>query len=160
MDHRINLSLVIVLAVLLTIAGCSSPQQQVSTPTLTTFPTTEATIPPTPKPIITASNIPGPVDTLPPQWPLSVTVEKSGLYSRTIITHFDGGKGLMYTTRMDVRVTYPDGTVLTDGIAKPSMGDTVEILGSDGSDRVEVMVTMANGGIYKIIDQQMAFKGR
>jgi hypothetical protein len=87
-------------------------------------------------------------------------VEKSGLYSTTIITHFDGGKGLMYASRMDVRVTHPDGTVLTDGIAKPGMGDTVEIPGTSGTDRVEVMLTMANGVIYKVTDRQMPYKGR
>ena len=80
------------------------------------------------------------------------------MYSTTIITHFDGGKGLMFASRMDVRVTHPDGTVLTDGIAKPRMGDTVEIPGTSGTDRVEVMLTMANGGVYKVVDQQMAYK--
>jgi hypothetical protein len=160
MDYRIVFTSFLILAVLLAFTGCSSPPQPVVTPTPTPVPTTKLTIPPTPVPTTKASTEPGPTNTLPPQWPLSVTVEKSGLYSRTIITHFDGGKGLMYATRMDVRVTYPDGTVLTDGIPKPRMGDTVEILGSSGTDRVEVMMTMANGVIYKIIDQQMAFKGR
>jgi hypothetical protein len=66
----------------------------------------------------------------------------------------------MYASRMEVRVTLPDGTVKTDGISKPKMGDTVEILGSEGTDRVEVIMLMANGGIYKILDQQMPFKAR
>lgn len=154
-------SLLLALAMLLATAGCSSPPPQpVVTPTPTPAATPEPTTPPTPVPTSKASTIPGPTDTLPPQWPVSVTVEKSGMYSRTIITHFDGGKGLMYTSRMDVRVTYPDGTVLTDGIIKPKMGDTVEILGSNGTDRVEVMLTMASGQTYKVIDRQMAYKGR
>jgi hypothetical protein len=154
------LSLALVLAVFLAAAGCLTPDQPVITPAPTPVPTTKLTTPPTPVPTTQASVIPGPTDTLPPQWPLSITVEKSGLYSRTIITHFDGGKGLMYISRMDVRVTYPDGTVLTDGITKPRMGDTVEILGSDGTDRVEVTALMASGESYKVIDQQMAYKSR
>ena len=113
---------------------------------------------PTPVPTTKASTLPGPTETLPPQWPLSFTVEKAGMYSTTIITHFDGGKGLMYVTRMDVRVTHPDGTVLTDGIVKPRMGDTVEIAGTSGTDRVEVIVAMASGEVFKVIDKQVAYK--
>jgi hypothetical protein len=160
MDYRILISHIVVLATLLVVAGCSSPPQPVVTPTPTPVTTPEPTTLPTPVPTTKASTEPGPTDTLPPQWPLSVTVEKSGMYSTTIITHFDGGKGLMYASRMDVRVTHPDGTVLSDGIAKPRMGDTVEIHGTSGTDRVEVMLTMANGGIYKVTDQQMPYKGR
>lgn len=158
MDSRIVLSLALVLAVLLAVGGCSSPEQPVVTPKPTPVPTPELTTPLTPVPTTQASIIPGPIDTLPPQWPLSITVEKSGMYSRTIITKFDGGKGLVYTSRMDVRVTHPDGTVLTDGIAKPKMGDTVEIAGTSGTDRVEVMVLMASGETYKVIDRQMPYK--
>jgi hypothetical protein len=158
MNYRTLFSLALVLAVLLMVAGCSSPPQPVVTPTPTPTATPVPTPPPTPVPTTKASTVPGPTDTLPPQWPLSITVEKSGLYSTTIITHFDGGKGLMFVSRMDVRVTHPDGTVLTDGIAKPKMGDTVEIPGTSGTDRVEVMLTMANGQIYKVVDQQELYK--
>jgi hypothetical protein len=160
MDTRIIVIPVLILAVLLTAAGCSSSDQPVAPPTPTPVPTTEPTTLPTLEPTTKASTEPGPTDTLPPEWPLSVTVEKSGMYSRTIITHFDGGKGLMFATRMGVRVTSPDGTVQTKGITKPRMGDTVEILGSNGTDRVEVSLLMASGNTYKIIDQQMAYKGR
>jgi hypothetical protein len=160
MDSRIVLSLALVLAVLLTVAGCSSPEQPVVTPAPTPVPTPEPTTPPTPVPTTQASIIPGPTDTLPPQWPVSITVEKSGMYSTTIITHFDGGKGLMFVSRMNVRVTHPDGTVLTNGMDKPKMGDTIEIPGTSGTDRVEVTLNMASGEAYKVIDQQMAYKSR
>jgi hypothetical protein len=82
------------------------------------------------------------------------------MYSTTIITHFDGGKGLMYTSRLDVRVTHPDGTVVTGGIQKPKMGDTVELAGTNETDRVEVMVTMVSGDVYKVIDQLVPYKSR
>jgi hypothetical protein len=158
MKFRLIFSLALVLAMLLVVAGCSSPPPQpVVTPTPS--PTTpEPTTPPTPVPTTKASTSPGPTDTLPQTWPLSFTVEKAGMYSTTIITHFDGGKGLMYILRMEVRVTHPDGTVLTSGIDKPRMGDTVEIAGTSGTDRVEVMVTMASGVTYKVIDQQVPYK--
>jgi hypothetical protein len=158
MDPRIVLSLAMVLAMLLAGAGCLSPEQPVVTPAPTPVPTPEPTTLRTPVPTTQASIIPMPTDTLPPQWPLSITVEKGGMYSTTIITKFDGGKGLIYTSRMDVRVTHPDGTVLTDGITKPKMGDTVEIAGTSGTDRVEVLVRMASGETYTVIDKQMPYK--
>ena len=160
MHYRILIPLALVLAILLVSAGCSSPEEPVVTPMPTTVVTTKPTPLPTPVPTTKASTIPGPVDTLPAQWPVSVTVEKSGMYSTTVISHFDGGKGLMYVSRMEVRVTHPDGTVLTDGITKPKMGDTVEIPGTNGTDRVEVTLWMANGVNYKVFDQQMAYKSR
>jgi hypothetical protein len=160
MNYRTLFSLGFVLAVLLSVAGCLSPPQPVVTPTAVPIPTTEPTTPPTPLPTTRASTLPDPTDTLPPQWPLSITVEKSGMYSTTIITRFDGGKGLIYVSRMDARVTHPDGTVLTEGIMKPRMGAIVEIPGTSGTDRVEVMVTMANGEIYKVVDLQMPYKPR
>jgi hypothetical protein len=158
MNYRIVLISAFVLAVLLVAAGCFESEPPVITPTPTTVPTTMPATSPTPVPTTKASTLPGPTETLPPQWPLSFTVEKAGMYSTTIITHFDGGKGLMYVTRMDVRVTHPDGTVLTDGIVKPRMGDTVEIAGTSGTDRVEVIVAMASGEVFKVIDRQVAYK--
>jgi hypothetical protein len=158
MNIRIILYLALVLAVLLAVPGCMSQEKPVVTPTPTPEPTPVPTTPPTPVPTTQASIIPGPTDTLPPQWPVSVTVEKAGMYSTMIITHFDGGKGLAFVSRMDVRVTYPDGTVKTDGLTKPRMGDTVEIPGTSGTDRVEVILRMASGDSYKVIDKQMAYK--
>jgi len=160
MNFRTLFNLALVPAVLLVVAGCSSPPQPVVTPTPTPVPTTEPTTSPTPVPTTKASTIPGPTDTLPPQWPVSVTVEKSGMYSTTIITHFDGGKGSIFVSRMDVRVTHPDGTVSMDFLPKSKIGAgaTIEIPGTNGTDRVEVMLTMANGEVYKVVDQQMAYK--
>jgi len=159
MKFRILISLILALAVLMAIAGCSSPPPPpVVTPTPSPTPTPEPTTPPTPVPTTKASIIPGPTDALPQPWPLSFSVEKAGMYSTTVITHFDGGKGLMYVLRMDVRVTHPDGTVVTGGIDKPKMGDTVELPGTNGTDRVEVMVTMASGLTYKVVDQQVPYK--
>ncbi|MFA5268267.1 MAG: hypothetical protein WC379_09860 [Methanoregula sp.] len=159
MDYRIIIIPALVLVVLLAVAGCTSPEQPV-TPMPTPVPTPEPTTPAIPVPTTQASTEPGPVDTLPSEWDLSITVEKGGMYSRTILAKFDGGKGLNYASRMDVRVTYPDGTVKMDGIAKPKMGDSVEILGSDGTDRVEVFMLMASGTSYKIIDQQMPYRNK
>jgi len=160
MDMRIIIIPALTLALLLIMAGCSSPSEPVVTPKPTLVPAPALTKPPTAVPTTPASTEPGPVDTLPSEWDLSVTVEKGGMYTRTIIARFDGGKGLMYASRMDVRVTYLDGTVKTDSIIKPRMGDTIEILGSTGTDRVEVTMLMASGGTYKIIDRQMPYRAK
>lgn len=160
MDFRTIIAPFLALAILLAAAGCSSSEKPVVTPNPATIPAPEPTLLPTPVPTTPASTEPGPVDTLPPGWDLSVTVEKGGMYTRTIIVRFDGGKGLMYASRMDVRVTFPDGTVKTDSITKPKMGDTIEILGSTGTDRVEVLMLMASGDTYRIIDQQMPYRNK
>jgi hypothetical protein len=160
MDYRVLFVFLLALGTLLAAAGCVSSEKPVVTPNPTTIRTPEAPPSPSPVPTTTASTEPGPVDTLPPGWDLSVTVEKGGMYTRTVIVRFDGGKGLTYASRMDVRVTFPDGTVKTDGITKPKMGDTVEILGSTGTDRVEVLMLMASGDTYKIIDQQMPYRNK
>jgi hypothetical protein len=159
MHYRSFISLALVVAAVLAVAGCSSPPAKpVDTPTPTPVPTTVITTPPTPIPTAKASVIPGPTDVLPSQWPLSFSVEKAGMYSTTIITHFNGGKGSLFLSRLDVRVTHPDGTVVTNGIEKPQTGDTIELPGTNGMDRVEVMATMASGDVYKVIDEQVQYK--
>lgn len=161
MDLRAVTLLLLSAGVLLAGAGCVSPGEPAVTPTV---PPTIAspTAPPvsTPVPTTKVSLEPGPTETLPQEWPVSVTVEKSGLYSRTIIARFDGGKGLTFVSRMDVRVTFSDGTLKTGSIIKPKMGDAVEIMGTDGTDRVEVLLLMENGVTYRIIDRLVPYKGR
>jgi len=107
-----------------------------------------------------SSLVPSPTDVLPESQSVSVSVEKAGTYSTTIMTSFNGGKGLMAVARMDVRVTKPDGTVVTDGIDKPVMGSIVEIEGTKGSDRTEVILTMKSGSVVKIYDQLVPYKTR
>jgi hypothetical protein len=45
-------------------------------------------------------------------------------------------------------------------VLKPLKGETVELEGTQGTDRVEVIVTMNTGSAYKVIDQQMPYKTR
>jgi hypothetical protein len=105
------------------------------------------------------STQPGPTQTIPVAEAVSVSVEKAGTYSTTIIAHFDGGKGINFVSKIDVRVTRPDGSVVS-GLLKPMMGETIELEGTQGTDRVEVTTYMKSGNIYKIIDQQMPYKTR
>jgi hypothetical protein len=156
-------SLILIIALIFS-AGCTllSPPPAptpVPTPVPTPEPTTIiTTAPPTATP--TASTRPGPTVTMPPQWPLSISVEKAGTYSMTIMTRFDGGKGLASVLKLTSTVTRPDGTVITRSIDKPRMGDEIDIEGTSGTDRLEVTVMMNSGESYKVIDQEMRYKTR
>jgi hypothetical protein len=157
-------SLVLIIALLFS-AGCTLPfQQPAPTPEPTPVPTTEvpttAVTTATPTPTPTASTMPGPTQTLPPQWPISIGVEKAGTYSMTIMTSFYGGKGAGSAIRLTSTVTRPDGTVSTKSIEKPKVGDVIEIEGTKGNDRLEVEILMNSGDSYKVIDQLVPYKTR
>jgi hypothetical protein len=161
MKLRLVVPIVSVLVALLVVTGCTGGGGQ-TTPAQTAAPTQIQTLaisttglPTTPG----SSTQPGPTQTLPPATPVSFSVEKAGTYSTTIITTFDGGKGMSGVSKVDVRVTRPDGTVVT-GVLKPLKGETVELEGTQGTDRVEVIVTMNTGNVYTVIDQQMPYKTR
>jgi len=165
MNKKLILGSFLLVIALLVSAGCTTfTPQPAPTPTPTPVITTEipTTVPTTVAPVATptASTKPEPTQTLPSQWALSISVEKAGTYSMTIITHFDGGKGLPSVLKMESRVTKPDGSVVSKTIERPKMGDVIEIEGTNSTDRVEVYVTMNSGTVYKIIDQQMPYKTR
>ncbi|MFA4878066.1 MAG: hypothetical protein WC586_11700 [Methanoregula sp.] len=158
----------VLIAAVLFSAGCTFPSAPAPAPTpvptpviveTTEVPTTVATTIAQPTKT-TSSLVPSPTDAVPESQAVSVSVEKAGTYSTTIMTAFNGGKGLMSVSRMDVRVTKPDGSVVTGGVDKPGMGAIVEIEGTKGNDRVEVILTMKSGSVYKVIDQLVPYKTR
>jgi hypothetical protein len=163
MKFSAGIPAVLVLAALLFAAGCSSTGGGQATPAPTAPPTpvqTQAVLTtPLPTTGTGGSTQPGPTQTIPASEAVSISIEKAGTYSTTIIAHFDGGKGINFVSRIDVRVTRPDGSVVT-GILKPMMGDTLEIEGTNGDDRIEVVVTMKSGNVYKVIDQIVPYKTR
>lgn len=157
----IFVSLALIVALLIS-SGCSGIGG--GQPTLT------QTMPPTPSPTkvpettivpttAAGSLVPGPTDTLPSTMPVDINVEKAGTYSTTIIAHFNGGKGMSFVSRVDVRVTRADGSVVT-GTLIPQKGQTLEFEGTKGSDRVEVIVTMKTGNVYKVVDELLPYKTR
>ena len=161
MKIMLTISVITVVMVIIFTAGCIGGGGQ-TTPT--------QTVPPTPIATMVVSTTaqttrgcesiqPGPTQTIPPQEEISVSVEKAGTYSTTIITHFNGGKGINFVSRLEVRVTRPDCSVVS-GQLKPMVGETLELEGTQGSDRVEVVVTMKSGNVYTIIDRQMPYKTR
>jgi hypothetical protein len=145
-------------------AGCTSPGTSTATPTAIPTPvateTPAVTATPTPEQT-TSSLVPGPTDTIASYRSVDVSVEKAGTYSTTIITKFDGGKGLMATKKVETTVYTPDGRVTSCTIGDKEgvrLGDTCEAQGSTGTDRVVVNVYMNDGRIYKLIDKLMPYK--
>jgi len=103
---------------------------------------------------------PGPVQTVPSFEAVSVTVDRNIVSTDpTITVTFDGGKGLGMTTRMDVTVIRSDGAVETGFRNKPQMGTSITQMGTTGSDRVIVTVTMTSGDQYTILDGYYPFPG-
>jgi len=161
MKIMLTISVITVVMVIIFTAGCTGGGGQ-TTPTQTVPPTPIATMVGTTTAQTTRgceSIQPGPTQTIPPQEEISVSVEKAGTYSTTIITHFNGGKGINFVSRIDVRVTRPDCSVVS-GQLKPMVGETLELEGTQGTDRVEVVATMKSGNVYTIIDQLMPYKTR
>jgi len=161
MKIMLTISVITVLIVIIFTAGCIGGGGQ-ATPAQTTLPTpVGTTVVSTIAQTTSAggSTQPGPTQTIPTGETVSVSVEKAGTYSTTIITHFDGGKGINFVSRIEVRVTRPDGSTETK-ILQPEVGKEVEIEGTQGTDRVEVTAYMKSGKVYKIIDQQMPYKTR
>jgi hypothetical protein len=153
---------VILLTALILAAGCAGIGGKPATPAPTTIatpvPTTEVAT--TAVPTTTAGSlVPGPTVTIPSNEAITVSVEKGGTYSTTVISTFNGGKGLNFVSRIDVRLTRPDGSVVT-GVLRPIMGETLELEGTNGTDRVEVTAVMKSGKEYKIIDQLVPYKTR
>jgi hypothetical protein len=161
MKIMLTISVITVLIVIIFTAGCIGGGRQ-ATPAQTTLPTPVGTtvVSTTAQTTRGCESIqPGPTQTIPPQQEISVSVEKAGTYSTTIITHFNGGKGINFVSKIDVKVTRPDCSVVS-GQLKPIMGETLELEGTQGTDRVEVVATMKSGDVYKIIDQLMPYKTR
>jgi hypothetical protein len=154
---------VCLLAALVCAAGCAGigggqPTPVPTTVAVTPVPTTE--VPTTPAPVQTTASLrPGPTETLPTSMPVDINVEKGGTYSTTIFFKFNGGKGQSFVSKVDVRVTRPDGTVVTGNLI-PQVGQEVVLEGTKGDDRAEVIVTMKTGSVYKVIDQLMPYKTR
>lgn len=140
-------------AATVTATPTAAEQTPDQTAAATDTPTAEAT---------TVSMTPGPTDTLASTRSVDVSIEKAGTYSTTIITSFDGGKGLMAAKKVVTTVYTPEGEVNTCTIGGDSVhiGDTCEAQGSKGTDRVVVQVYMNDGKAYTLIDQLVPYKSR
>jgi len=101
---------------------------------------------------------PSPTDTVPGDYGVTIDVGEKD-YLGTIPVIFQGGKGQIHVTKIDVTLTRSDGVVKTAviGIKK---GDQVELEGTKQTDRVEVWVNMNNGQRYKTNDVLSPYRTR
>ena len=136
-----------------------------TTPPATPTPTAVQTIVtevPTPVPT-TLSLTPGPTQTLPEVWGLEVQVYGNGeAINPKIIVSCQGGKGLNFIQQIDVKVTRPDGVVVTDVISKPLYKGkevSLPITSQMGNvNRVEVWATTPQNDKVKIFDDYVPFR--
>jgi len=126
---------------------------------------TIANIPPLPEPVISGkitptrtltpasgALVPRPTQTLPTGQKLYFQVQKSPITAKILVI-FTGSAGHGSIRSADITVTHPDGSVAT-GIILPLKGITEMILdGSKGTDRVEIIAQMTEGGSYRVYDE-------
>jgi hypothetical protein len=165
MNYRIFLIIAGILCALLLSAGCT--QAPVTPPATTVATTVPTTVPMTSTPAPTTAIVtpapttigPGPVETLPPQYDVTIDVDRNVVATDPkITTTFRGGKGINFVTSMEVTVNRSTGTSETQQIIKPKMNDQIVIQGTTGTDRVTIRVTTADGKTYLIYDQMMPFR--
>ncbi|MBP1929266.1 ABC-type transport system substrate-binding protein [Methanolinea mesophila] len=131
-------------------AGCTQAPPQTSTPTPTPTP-----LPPTPAVTLTTE----PTDVVPAGQSVLIEVSRGTLSFDPVITVvYRGGTGINLLSGLEVKVTRSDGTVGTAALSEPNIGDSVDVLGSTGKDRVEVWAVMKDGNTYKIYDQVLEFR--
>jgi hypothetical protein len=102
---------------------------------------------------------PGPTDQVPGTQALLIEVSRNTLsFDPLIKVTFRGGAGMNAVNTLDIKVTRSDGSVSTASLAKPRVGDFVDMKGTTGKDRVEVTARMITGDVYTIYDQALQFR--
>jgi len=100
---------------------------------------------------------PGPVTQPPNSLSVSVDVMKEPIY-RVITGTFRGGHGQFLVSRIEMRAVLGSGESVTRLIPN-DIGAIGEIQGSDGIDRVQVVVAFKNGEVYKILEKTFGSRG-
>jgi hypothetical protein len=153
----IFIGVVAVLAI--TGAGCTQPGT--GTPVQTTLTTTvPTTTPVTPVAEVTPySLVPEPTDVVPPEYSVTVTVEKNTISTDPyIMASFRGGQGLGFVEQMQAIVYTSDGREEQETKDNPQMNTQIVLPGTTGTDRVMVYILLDTGDRYKVIDQDMPFQ--
>jgi hypothetical protein len=99
----------------------------------------------------------GPVTQPPNSLSVTVDVNKEPIY-RVITGTFRGGHGQSLVSSIDMRAKLGSGELVTRQIAN-NIGAIGEIQGSDGTDRIQVIVSFKNGETYKIFEKTFGPRG-
>jgi hypothetical protein len=153
MIDRLSSLLILSLVALALGPGCTAPGSGgIPTPTMPAMTTAP--------PVVTIP--PGPVTTPPPNYAVAIQVTRNPNTAFPYITvTFRGGYGQVILQRLTVTVALSDGRVLQEVIPRSgqgqySVGDSVRITGTTGTDEVAVVATIL-GKDYKIYDENLAF---
>jgi hypothetical protein len=101
----------------------------------------------------------GPVQTVPADYSVDIQVNQKDSIYKTVDVVFTGGKGQIQVSNILLKFTRSDGPVETK-VLKPEKGATVTFQGTEGTDRVEVVVSYNNGTSYKVIDAPVPYRTR
>ena len=158
------LSLVLVVAFVLT-AGCTqNATPPVVTPAPTASPVATTAAPQTTAPVATAPPVgmgkPGPTETLPTNYQIDFMVQGNGNTANPYMgVAIRGGNGMNLDSRVDVNFTKPDGTSQQSYMLPPFyVGQNVTFPSSEYQNRVEIWVTAPTVGKVKTYDDIVAFK--
>jgi len=150
------------LVLLLAVAGCTQPTAQQATPVSTAESTPMPVSTVTAAPTILALGTPGPTETLPSDWGITVQVQSNGqAINPQVVFTFEGGMGQDLIPEIDVQLTRSDGTVETGKMTQPlAIGQSsVSLQGTTGNnDRAEVWALTPQGDKVKIYDQYVPFR--
>lgn len=88
---------------------------------------------------------------------IMVDAEKDPIY-RVITTTFRGGHGQSMVSSVTVRTILSSGETVTKELQN-TIGSTTEVQGTDGTDKVQVVVRFKNGESYKIYENTFKSRG-
>jgi hypothetical protein len=101
---------------------------------------------------------PSPTDVVPSNKGVEIKADKDPIFA-TITVEFRGGKGQYALTDLQAKITLSTGEILTEKLGL-KVGDTVEVDGTKGTDRIEVTAFYNDGTSYKVFDQTLTYKNR
>jgi hypothetical protein len=103
--------------------------------------------------------VPEPVQTLPPEYRVEITVSEKEYYDTTIPVIFAGGEGQISVSKIDISLVTSDGLVETTTL-EPRKGTQALLQGTRGTDRIRVWVTLNTGMRYLVIDRTVPYRTR
>jgi hypothetical protein len=121
--------------------------------------TTDTTTPAAGLTVAAPSIIPGPTKVPPESLRIWFQAERDPV-TNIVSVIFAGGKGQIGVRDILVRLTRADGQVLTETFRPLTNGEGVSLPGTKYTDRLEVIVTYNNGGVYSVIDKVFEYKMR
>lgn len=158
---QITLACVLIMAaIFMAAAGCTqAPTEPQVTATPTPIPTPSPTAfftPQTPA----GMGIPGPTQSLPPQYSLTFQVTSNGnMVNPLMFVGLMGGNGMNFVSLVEVTLTKPDGTSETQYMSQPfSMGENLQFPCSTDRNRIEIWATAPEVGRLKVYDEIVPFR--